>query len=62
MALTSNCPNCGREIDLNEAEVEYPDVYFECECGENLSEHFSETILINYLTKYEDYGEDRWKQ
>ena len=53
------CPECGMKIDLSEADVEYPDVTLECECGANLADTFYETILDRILIKAENAGEDR---
>lgn len=48
------CPHCGQGFDPKEADVEYPDVYLECECGYDLAFNFGNDILELWMSKQTD--------
>lgn len=45
------CPQCGLEFDPKDAEIDFPDVFLECDCGYELSADFGDDIREDYIVK-----------
>ena len=54
------CPNCDQEFDPKEAEIEYPDVYLECDsCFYGLADDFGNDLLELWMAKNADRMENQ---
>jgi len=51
------CPCCGEAFDPKDAEIDYPDIYLECECGYELSDDFYNDIMELHIAKQNDIAE-----